>query len=620
MKILRKIISLSLLLIMMIQTIAFANTGNQQQGFNTENQKLVENTIKLLGIMTGDEKGNMNLDENVTREQFAKMIIMASKHKNDVAKGSNYSVFKDVKHDRWSSAYIKLAVDMKLFTGYADGTFKPENEIKLEEAATVVLRILGYENSDFNGAYPLAQLSKYESLALDKNINKIKGQNLSRRDCMNLLYNLMNAKTKTGTVYASSLGYALSSNQELDYNSLLKNELVGPIIISKDNINNPIPFPISEASIYKDGVISNESDIKNYDVIYYNQNLKGIWIYTKKIVGIYTNSMPNILAPATVTVAGNSYNLSSSIAAHKMSATGEFSIGDTVVLLLGINGDVVDVVSADKVENSSVGVIVSANKIVTDTGSIKSEITVAYTDGTTSKHEFLGSITVGAIVSIEYRDGNVKLNRISDKHIDLSDYKLAENIEILDVNKFGEYQVIYPSRIDRISLSGEDIKYYSLNSSGHIDKLILNNVTGDLGSYGVVTSVEEIDSIESDKIILQGFYQYIINGKAMTLNTQDKILNINTGPAMFSYENGQVSSIQNLSSVNISSVAQSFVLSDNQKYTLSEDLQVYLKSDGKHYLTDLSAVADLDKFNLKAYLDSGYKAGKRVRIIIATNK
>jgi len=596
---------------MTLQAIAFADTNNQQ---------LVENTIKILGIMTGDEKGNMNLEQNVSREQFTKMIIMSSSYKNSVDKDSNYSVFKDVKRDRWSAPFVKLAVDMKLFTGYIDGTFKPENKISLEEAATVALRLLGYENSDFNGTYPTSQLAKYKSLGLDKNIDKVKGQYLSRKDCVNLFYNLMNTKTKNGLVYAASLGYALSSNGEIDYSALLNKELSQAYVVLNGNLNSILPFSLSDAIVYRDGIDSKAADISNYDVIYYNQNLKTIWAYSKKIVGTYTSAMPNNSAPSTVTVAGNNYNLSSSISTHKMSSTGEFSIGDTVVLLLGMNGDVVDVVPATKIENSSAGVVISVNKIVTDKGALKNEILVAYTDGTTGKHEYLGSISVGTVVSVEYRDGNIKISRVADKNINLSDYKLAENIKILDVNQYGEYSIIYPSRLSNIALSGSDIKYYSLNTAGHIDKLILNNVTGDLGKYGIVTASEEIDKVENNNMILQGFYQYIINGKSMSLNTQNSIFNINAGPAIFSYENGQIAGIRNLSGDNINSIAQTFVLSGNQKYMLAEDVQVYLQADGNYHLTELSSVSNLEKYNLKAYVDSGYKAGKRVRIIIATNK
>ena len=40
-------------------------------------QATVEQTIRLLGVMNGDEKGEMNLGGLVTRAQFAKMMIPA---------------------------------------------------------------------------------------------------------------------------------------------------------------------------------------------------------------------------------------------------------------------------------------------------------------------------------------------------------------------------------------------------------------------------------------------------------------------------------------------------------------------------------------------------------------
>ncbi len=609
MKILKKIIIICLISVMCVQVVAFSDINNQQ---------LVEQTVKLLGIMTGDEKGNMDLYSNVTREQFAKMIIIASTYKDSVSENSNYSVFKDVKYNRWSAVYIKLAVDLKLFTGYIDGTFKPENNITFEEAATVALRLLGYENSDFKGTYPNAQLAKYKSLGLDKNIFKTQGQYLSRKDCMNLFYNLMNSKTKNGSIYSTTLGYSLSANGEIDYSSLLKKELSGPYVVSSDNLISIIPFAKTDATVYRDGVNSDISNITTYDVVYYSQNLKSIWAYSNKIVGTYTAATPDISAPTSVTVAGNSYTLSSSASTHKMSATGEFSIGDTVVLLLGMNGDVVDVVSANKVENTYCGVVISSNKLVSDNGALKNEIVVALTDGTTQKYVYSGSISVGSVISVEYTNGNLKIRRASEKNINLSNYKFAENVEILDVNQYGEYSVIYPNRIDKINLSGSNIKYYTLNSLGQIDKLILNDATGDLSTYGIVTSVEEIDTSIDNKMVLQGTYQYLINGKSSVLNTQNSIFNIAVGPALFSYENGNIKSIKNLSSVNVTTVGETYILSNNQKYMLSDNVQVYLYKDNSYYLTDLSSVSSLEKYTLKAYIDSGYKAGNRVRVIIAT--
>ena len=100
-------------------------------------------TMKALGIMVGDETGNMNLSGNVTRAQFVKMMTAASTYRDSVGAGYGYSLFKDVKSDHWASEYIKLAVEQGWITGYVDGTFRPNTNITRAQACVIVNRALG---------------------------------------------------------------------------------------------------------------------------------------------------------------------------------------------------------------------------------------------------------------------------------------------------------------------------------------------------------------------------------------------------------------------------------------------------------------------------------------------
>ena len=101
------------------------------------------NVIKLFEIANGDENGNMNYDKEVTRAEFVKMAINASTNKEAAANIKlNISLFPDVKNSYWGSGYISVAVNNGLVTGYSDGTFKPNNAVTLEEAVTIVLRLL----------------------------------------------------------------------------------------------------------------------------------------------------------------------------------------------------------------------------------------------------------------------------------------------------------------------------------------------------------------------------------------------------------------------------------------------------------------------------------------------
>ena len=85
----------------------------------------MQQTVRALGILTGDENGELNLSNPVTRAEFTKMMCAAAGLADSISTQANISVFKDVKSSHWAA-------------GYTDGTFRPENTILLEEAATAL--------------------------------------------------------------------------------------------------------------------------------------------------------------------------------------------------------------------------------------------------------------------------------------------------------------------------------------------------------------------------------------------------------------------------------------------------------------------------------------------------
>ena len=128
---------LSLLLALCL-SVSLLGIGCFAQAAETENEAVF--AARALGIMTGDENGNMNLGSNVTRAEFAKMMVAASNYKDSVGTGVGVSLYKDVKSDHWASQYIKLAVEEGWFQGYTDGSFRPSGIITLEEGVTAAAR------------------------------------------------------------------------------------------------------------------------------------------------------------------------------------------------------------------------------------------------------------------------------------------------------------------------------------------------------------------------------------------------------------------------------------------------------------------------------------------------
>ena len=117
-------------------------------------------TVRALGILGGNETGELMLAAPVSRAEFAKMMAAASAYKDSVGRGYGASLFRDVKSGHWAGEYIKLAVEQGWFTGYVDGTFRPDSSITLEEGCTALLRLLGYDSGSLAGSFPDAQLAK----------------------------------------------------------------------------------------------------------------------------------------------------------------------------------------------------------------------------------------------------------------------------------------------------------------------------------------------------------------------------------------------------------------------------------------------------------------------------
>ena len=77
--------------------------------------------LAAMGVMNGDEKGNLNLEATVTRAAFIKMAVAASVYKDMATAASYVSPFPDVNYTHWAAGYIKTGVDAG--TGGREGGF-----------------------------------------------------------------------------------------------------------------------------------------------------------------------------------------------------------------------------------------------------------------------------------------------------------------------------------------------------------------------------------------------------------------------------------------------------------------------------------------------------------------
>lgn len=171
-------------------------------------------------------------------------------------------------------------------TGYSDGSFRPDNTVTLEEACTMALRLLGYDVAKLGGTFPTAQLSKAGALGLRNEIDARQGETLTLEQGTMLFYNALTAMNGSGQVYASTLGFAVNNGQ-VDISSVLLDNVKGPFVADASTV-----LPFAPAAIYRNDEVTTSAALSPYDVYYYNESARTVWLYNKRAAGRVTAVSP----------------------------------------------------------------------------------------------------------------------------------------------------------------------------------------------------------------------------------------------------------------------------------------------------------------------------------------
>ena len=262
--------------------------------------------LAAMGVMNGDEKGNLDLSANVTRAAFTKMAVAASTYRDMATSTAHVSPFFGCKIHALGGGVYQNRGGCRLDQRLSDGTFRPDSPVYLEQAVNICLKMLGYTDEDFaTGTYPYPQLAMYQNLKLNTGLNAKQGQVLTRGDCAKLVYNTLNATTKDGKVYATTLGYSVDGAGKIDYLSVINAELQGPIVVGEGSWTSQLGF--TPSVVYRNDGESTLSAITQNDVVYYLEKTKTVWAYHNQVTGLYESAEPNRSNPTSVVVSGVSY-------------------------------------------------------------------------------------------------------------------------------------------------------------------------------------------------------------------------------------------------------------------------------------------------------------------------
>ncbi len=463
-------------------------------------------TAVTLGGLTSDQTAN--LAAPLTRGALTKLMVAFSAYRESAkTQGSTGTLFSDVGSGSAYAPYVRIAVQQGWISGYTDGSFRPDNAVTLEEACTAVLKLLGYDVTTLSGTFPAAQLNKANELGLRDNLTKTQGEGMTLEDGAVLLYNALTATTAEGKVYASSLGFTVN-NGVVDVSSILLSNVKGPFVAG---LGTQLPF--APTAVYRNDTVTTDATLNAYDVYYYNETAQTVWIYTRKAAGRITAVAPSANAPTSVTVAGTEYTIASSSVAAQLSALNGGGVGQVVTLLLGMNDEAVSVLTGDAANEVFYGVVQTTSRsLVENSGpDVQQTVAVACTDGVTRSvnvdKQF--NYPAGKLVAITVDENGENIQSLETKSTSgtvnaegtaLDNTALASNVEILDTTSEGLAGAVRPSRLSGVTLSGTDVKYYTTNEKGEIDRLILSDVTGDLWEYAALDGIQAATDYAGSKI------------------------------------------------------------------------------------------------------------------------
>lgn len=161
--------------------------------------------LQLLGIMSGNGS-TFQPNGFLTREQLAKMVVVAANQASTENIARSTTPFPDISLSRWSSGYIRTAAANGYITGMSDGLFHPAQTVTVAQAATVLVRMLGYTDKDLSGTWPTNYMNQADLLDITDGLGLKASDPLPRWAAAVMLSRMLDATMKTTEQSGAQVG------------------------------------------------------------------------------------------------------------------------------------------------------------------------------------------------------------------------------------------------------------------------------------------------------------------------------------------------------------------------------------------------------------------------------
>ena len=202
----KKLLALVLALVMSMSLVTISNAAFKDA--DKIDYKEAVDVMNAVGVFIGDEKGNFNAKENLTREQAAKIIAyleLGSKAADALVGGAT---FTDVASTRWSAGFVGYCVQAGVVAGVGNGKFDPAGQLTALQFGKMLLVELGYDAKAAGMVGADWAINTSKLMAKAKLMDKIDGsvnQVLTREKAAQMTLNALKAPTVEYSTKGSSI-------------------------------------------------------------------------------------------------------------------------------------------------------------------------------------------------------------------------------------------------------------------------------------------------------------------------------------------------------------------------------------------------------------------------------
>ena len=186
---LKRVLSLGMTAAMITGLMVVGTSAASYADVSTEDNVEAISVLEEVGIMVGDENGDFNPDQLVTRNEMA--VVMSNLMDYRVATYAGTSPFTDV--PSWAEPYVAACWTNGITAGTSATTYGGDQSVTTAQAALMLMKALGYfqYDSDFNGDWKLATITQGNKISLFKDVDSGVRDAMTRNDVARLVLNTL---------------------------------------------------------------------------------------------------------------------------------------------------------------------------------------------------------------------------------------------------------------------------------------------------------------------------------------------------------------------------------------------------------------------------------------------